>query len=60
MTLKLVFTDSSLDTQHYRDSVENKPSSLLVVLLRRALSRIPHFGEVDRWLATSKQARIVH
>ena len=33
MTLKLVFTASLLDAQHYRNSVENKPESLLVVPL---------------------------
>ena len=31
MTLKLVFTASLLDAQHLRDSVENKPTSLLAV-----------------------------
>ena len=41
MTLKLVFTASLLDAQHYRDSVENKPASLLVVPLGKALSWIP-------------------
>ena len=40
MTLKSVFTASVLDVQHYRDSVENKPASLLVVLLGKALSGI--------------------
>ena len=29
-TVKLVFTASLLDAQHRRDSVENKPASLLV------------------------------
>ena len=38
MTLKLVFTASLLDAQ---DSVENKPASLLVVPLGKALSGIP-------------------
>ena len=41
MTLTLVFTTSLLDAQHQRDSVENKPASLLVVPLGRALSGIP-------------------
>ena len=31
MTLNVVFTASLLDAQHYRDSVENKPASLLVL-----------------------------
>ena len=38
MAVKLVFTASLLDTQHYRDSVENKPASSLVVLLGKSLS----------------------
>ena len=40
MTLKFVFTASLLDVQHLRDSVENKPASLLVVPLGKALSGI--------------------
>ena len=39
MTLKLVSTASLLDAQHQRDSVENKPASLLVPL-GKALSEI--------------------
>ena len=39
MTLKLVVTASLFDVQHLRDSVENKPASLLV-LLGRALNGI--------------------
>ena len=61
MTLKLVFTASLLDAQHERDSVENKPASLLVVPLGKALSGIlPSWCMVDRWLATPKRARIAH
>ena len=41
MTLKLVFTASLLDAQHYRDNVENKLASLPVVPLEKALSGIP-------------------
>ena len=41
MTLKLVFTAFLFDVQHQRDSVENKPASLLVVPLGRALNGIP-------------------
>ena len=41
MALKLVFTASLLDTQHYRDNEENKRASLLVVPLGKALSEIP-------------------
>ena len=63
MTLRLIFTASLLDAQHQRDSVENKPASLLVPL-GKALSGIPppppRLGVVDRWLATPKRARIAH
>ena len=41
MTIKLVFTASLLDAEHERDSVKNKPASLLVVPLGKALSGIP-------------------
>ena len=41
MTLKLVFTASLLDVQHLRDSVKNKPASLLVVPLGKALNGVP-------------------
>ena len=40
MTIKLVFTASLIDTQHYRDSVENKPASLAVVPLGKALNGV--------------------
>ena len=40
MTLKLVFTASLLDAQHYKKSAKNKPASSLVVLLGEALSGI--------------------
>ena len=40
MTLKLVFTASLLDAQHLTDGVENKPVSLLVVPLGKALSGV--------------------
>ena len=36
-TLKMVFTASLLGAQHNRDSVENKPASLLVVSLGKTL-----------------------
>ena len=40
---KLVFTASLLDAQHQRDSVKNKPASLLVVPLGKAFNGIPPF-----------------
>ena len=43
MTLKSVFTASLLDAQHQKNSVKNKPASLLVVPLGKALSGIPPF-----------------
>ena len=39
MTSKLVFTVSLFDAQHQRESVENKPASLLNVLQGKALNR---------------------
>ena len=42
-TLKMVFTASLLGAQHIRDSVENKPASLLVVSLSKALNGMPVF-----------------
>ena len=43
MTLKLAFTASLFDAQHYRDSVENKLASLVVVPMREVLRGIPPF-----------------
>ena len=40
-TLKMVFTASLLGALHIRDSVENKPASLLVVSLDKALNGMP-------------------
>ena len=37
----MVFTASLLGAQHIRDSVENKPASLLVVSLDKALNGMP-------------------
>ena len=37
----MVFTASLLGAQHIRDSVENKPASLLVVSLGKALNGVP-------------------
>ena len=56
-SVSVKFTASLLDAQHQRNSVENKPASLLVVLLGKAFSGFPHVGVVDRWPATSKRAR---
>ena len=59
MTLKLVFTAAfSFDAEHRKDSVENKPASLLGVPSGKALSGgFPHLGKVDRWPTTSERAR---
>ena len=41
--------------------MENKPASLLVVPLGKALGAgLPHLGVVDKWMATPKRARIAH
>ena len=37
----MVFTASLLGAQHMRDSVENKPASMLVVSLGKALNGTP-------------------
>ena len=37
----MVFTASLLGAQHIRDSVENKPASLLVVSLGKVVNRMP-------------------
>ena len=41
ITLKLVFTAFLLDVQRSRDSAENKPASLLVLPLGKALNGVP-------------------
>ena len=46
ISLKLVFTASFFDAYHQRDSVENKPASLLV-LLGKAISVIHHFKVIQ-------------
>ena len=55
MTLKLVFTASLLDAQHERDSVENEPTCLLVVPLRKALSGIPPSWSDRQMAETTKR-----
>ena len=42
-TLNWIFTASLLDAQHSRDSVENKPTSLLAVALGTAPAGIPPY-----------------
>ena len=54
--VKLLFTASLLDAQHQKDSVENKPASLLVVMLRKTINGIPRLQVVDRQQATPKRA----
>ena len=44
---KSVFTASLLDATHLRDSVENKPASLLVVPLGKALSGNPPSAVIE-------------
>ena len=39
----MVFSSSLLGAQHIRDSAENKPASLLVVSLGKALNGMPPF-----------------
>ena len=55
VALKLVFTASLLDAQHYGDSVENKPVSLPVVSLKRHLAGFPILGwQTNYWLLPKK------
>ena len=37
----MIFTASLVGAQHNRDSVENKPASLLVVFLGKTLNEMP-------------------
>ena len=55
MTLTSVFTASLLDAQHQRDSVANKPASLLVEPLGKALKGISHLGVVTGCPVTPKR-----
>ena len=57
MTSKFAFTAFKLDAQRYRDNVENKPASLLVVPLGKALGTISPSQSGDKWPATPKRAR---
>ena len=47
-TLKMVSTASLLGARHLWDVVENKPASLLVVSLGKALNGMPHLYVEDR------------
>ena len=60
MTLKLVFTASLLDLSI--NGTEWRTSRQVYLLCRwdRHLAGFPHLGEVDRWPATPKRARIAH
>ena len=52
-TFDLVFTASLLDAQHYRDRVKNKPASLVVLPMDKALVRFYHLVVVDCWPVAS-------
>ena len=54
----LLFTASLLEAQHPRDNAENKPASLLVVRLGKALPSccFLHVAEVDRRPVNPKRA----
>ena len=60
MTLKLVFTASLYTLSIQRDSEENKPASLLVVPLGKALSGIPSSWCGRQMAGTPKRARIAY
>ena len=55
MTLKLVFTASLLDAQHYRNNAENKPASLLVVPQGKIHRGIPPILEWKTDVVTPKR-----
>ena len=54
-TLKMVFTASLLGAQHYRNSEENKPPSLLVVYLGMTFNGMPP-SLYGRQMAGAKQS----
>ena len=57
MTLELVFTASLSDVPYYRDSVESKQASLLVVPLGKTFAGISMSRTVDtRYMAGNAQA----
>ena len=56
MTVKLLFTASLFVAQHYGDSVDNKPASLLFVPLGKTLSGIPYFRMANRRPVTPNRA----
>ena len=60
MTVKLAFTASLLDAQHYRGSVKNNRQVHLLCRWEKHLAGIIHLGVVDRWLETPKRASIAH
>ena len=60
VTLKLAFTASLLDAQHFRDSVKNEPASLLVGPLGKAFSGIPPSWCGRQMADTRKRAHIAH
>ena len=47
MTLKLVFTASLLDAQHYKDNVENQPAQVYLCSWERHLTGFIHLGAIQ-------------
>ena len=58
MPVKSIFTPSMLYPQHYGDSLENKPASLLVVRMEKVLSGILPSGS-GRQVAGKSQASLL-
>ena len=56
MTLKLVFTASCL-TLSIKGTVWSTSRQVYLCLWERHLAGLPHFGVVDKWLATPQRAR---
>ena len=57
-TLKMVFTASLLGVRHLVEVVENKPESLLVVSLGKALNGTPHLYVAHRWHSFPSEERV--
>ena len=60
MTLKLVFTASLLDVQHFKGQCGESRQVYLLLRWERQLTEFPHLSVVDRWPATPERARIAH
>ena len=58
MTLKLVYTASLLDVQHFKGQCGESRQVYLLCRWERHFTEFPHL--IDRWSATAKRARTRH